>query len=149
MFLWWPGKNCYSLAGKLWFIHYIHQTAHLWISIYFRVYKILFVENISFPWKTVKGTRNSSLLKKPNCFGKMELWKCLKNGGSDGKASVYNAGDPGSIPGSERSTGEGNGHPLQSVFLAGKSHRQRSLVGYSSQGCKESDTTDWLHFFFL
>ena len=30
-------------------------------------------------------------------------------GGSDGKASVYNAGDPGSIPGSGRSPGEGNG----------------------------------------
>ena len=30
-------------------------------------------------------------------------------GGSDGKASVYNAGDLGSIPGSGRSAGEGNG----------------------------------------
>ena len=29
-------------------------------------------------------------------------------GGSDGKASAYNAGDPGSIPGSGRSPGEGN-----------------------------------------
>ena len=34
-------------------------------------------------------------------------------GGSDGKASAYNAGDPGSIPGSGRSSGEGNGNPLQ------------------------------------
>ena len=34
-------------------------------------------------------------------------------GGSDGKASVYNAGDPGSIPGLGRSPGEGNGNPLQ------------------------------------
>ena len=33
--------------------------------------------------------------------------------GSDGKASAYNAGDPGSIPGSGRSSGEGNGNPLQ------------------------------------
>ena len=31
-------------------------------------------------------------------------------GGSDGKASVYNAGDPGSIPGLGRSSGEGNSH---------------------------------------
>ena len=29
-------------------------------------------------------------------------------GGSDGKASAYNVGDPGSIPGSGRSPGEGN-----------------------------------------
>ena len=34
-------------------------------------------------------------------------------GGSDSKASAYNAGDPGSIPGSGRSPGEGNGNPLQ------------------------------------
>ena len=32
--------------------------------------------------------------------------------GSDGKASACNAGDPGSIPGSVRSPGEGNGNPL-------------------------------------
>ena len=34
-------------------------------------------------------------------------------GDSDGKASAYNAGDPGSIPGLGRSPGEGNGNPLQ------------------------------------
>ena len=34
-------------------------------------------------------------------------------GGSDGKASADNAEDPGSIPGSGRSSGEGNGNPLQ------------------------------------
>ena len=34
-------------------------------------------------------------------------------GGSDGKASAYNARDPGSVPGLGRSPGEGNGNPLQ------------------------------------
>ena len=34
-------------------------------------------------------------------------------GGPDGKASVYNAGDLGSIPGLGRAPGEGNGNPLQ------------------------------------
>ena len=34
-------------------------------------------------------------------------------GGSDGKASAYNEGDQGSIPGSGRSPGERNGNPLQ------------------------------------
>jgi len=38
-------------------------------------------------------------------------------GGSDGKTSVYNAGDPGSIPGLGRSPGEGNGNPLQYYCL--------------------------------
>ena len=34
-------------------------------------------------------------------------------GGSEVKASAWNAGDPGSIPGLGRSPGEGNGNPLQ------------------------------------
>ena len=38
-------------------------------------------------------------------------------GGSDGKASAYNAGDPGSILGLGRSSGEGNGNPLQCSCL--------------------------------
>ena len=56
-----------------------------------------------------------------------------------------NAGDDpqvrGSIPGSGRSPGEGNASP---VYLPGKSHRQRSLAGYSPWGHKESDTTEEL-----
>ena len=59
---------------------------------------------------------------------------CL-SGGSDGKASPCNAGDPGSISGSGRSPGEGNGNPLQ----------YSCLVGYSPRGRKESDTTERLH----
>ena len=62
--------------------------------------------------------------------------------GLEGKASACNAGDPGLIPGSGRYPGEGNGNPLTPVFLPGKSHGQRSLVGYSPWGCKESDTTE-------
>ena len=38
-------------------------------------------------------------------------------GGSDSKASVYNAGDLGSIPGSGRSPVEGNGNQLQYYCL--------------------------------
>ena len=34
-------------------------------------------------------------------------------GGSGGKVSAYNAGNLGLIPGSGRTTGEGNGNPLQ------------------------------------
>ena len=54
-------------------------------------------------------------------------------GGSDGKASVCNAGDPGSILGSGRSPGEGNGLTTP-VFLPEEPHGQRSLVGYSPWG---------------
>ena len=38
-------------------------------------------------------------------------------GGSDGKVSVYNAGDLGSIPGMGRSPGEENGKLLQHYCL--------------------------------
>ena len=38
-------------------------------------------------------------------------------GGSDGKASVYSAGDLGLIPGSGRFPGEGNGNPFQNSCL--------------------------------
>ena len=34
------------------------------------------------------------------------------------------------------------------VFLLGKSHRLRRLVGYSPWGRKESDTTERLHFHY-
>ena len=61
-------------------------------------------------------------------------------GGSETKASASTAGDLGSIPGSERPPGEGNGNPL--LFLPGESPGRRSLVGYSPWGHKESDTTE-------
>ena len=53
-----------------------------------------------------------------------------------------NAGDVGLICGLGRSPGEGNGNPLQYSFLPGKSHGQRSLVGYSLWGLKESGMTE-------
>ena len=49
------------------------------------------------------------------------------------------------IPGSGRSLEEGNGNPLQYSCLE-KSYGRRSLLGYSPQGCKDSDTTERLHF---
>ena len=54
-----------------------------------------------------------------DCVNHNKLWKILKEiaisdyGGSDGKKSVFNAGDPDSIQGPGRSTGEGNGYLLQ------------------------------------
>ena len=47
------------------------------------------------------------------------FWKIL-----DGKASVYNAEDPGSIPGLGRSRGEGNGNPLQYYCLENPMDRE-------------------------
>ena len=49
--------------------------------------------------------------------------------GLDGKESACNVGDQGSIPGSGRSPGEGNGNPLQYSCLENL-HGQTSLAGY-------------------
>ena len=49
---------------------------------------------------------------KRNLIVKLDFPGC-----SDSKASVYNAGDLGSIPGSGRSPEEGNGNPLQYYCL--------------------------------
>ena len=47
----------------------------------------------------------------------MKLLRYSCPGSSDSKASAYNAGEPGSIPGSGRSPGEGNGTPVQDSCL--------------------------------
>ena len=46
-------------------------------------------------------------------IAKIRTWLSNFPGGSNEKASAYNAGDWDSIPGSGRSPGEGNGNPLQ------------------------------------
>ena len=64
-------------------------------------------------------------------------------GGLLGKEYAFNARDLGSIPGSGSSPGEGNGNPLQYSCLE-NSMDGGILVGYSPQGCKESDMTERL-----
>ena len=63
-------------------------------------------------------------------------------GGSDGKASFFNVGDLGLIPGWERFLGEGNGNSLQYSCLENPMGRE----AWCPWGCKELDTTERLHF---
>ena len=78
---------------------------------------------IVFPGRVARAMRQRLDIKKK--IGS------VFSGGSDGKASVYNAGDLGSIPGSGRFPGGGNGTPLQCSCL--ESHGWRSLVSMGSQ----------------
>ena len=75
----------------------------------------------------------------------MLLWELDKEGfpvGSDGKESARNAGDPGSIPGSERSLGERNGYPLQNFCL--ESPMNRGDWWATVHEVTESDMTEQL-----
>ena len=58
------------------------------------------------------------------------------SGTSGGKESTCNAGDPGQIPGSGRSAGEGKGYPLQHSGL------ENSMDCVVHGVAKESDTTE-------
>ena len=66
---------------------------------------------------------------------------CRPYGGS-GKESACNVGDLGSIPGSGRSPGGGNGNPLQYSCQ----ENPMDSGAWCPWGGKESDTTERLHF---
>ena len=59
-------------------------------------------------------------------------------GGSDGKESACNVGDLGSIPGLGRSSGEGNGNPLQYSCL--KNPMDRGAWQATAHGVTKSQT---------
>ena len=59
-------------------------------------------------------------------------------GSSDGKESAFNAGDPGSIPGSGRFPEEGNGNPLQYSCL--ENSMDRGALKATFYGVSESWT---------
>uniref|UniRef100_A0AC11CT87 Uncharacterized protein n=1 Tax=Ovis aries TaxID=9940 RepID=A0AC11CT87_SHEEP len=86
--------------------HHSSKLLILWRSSFF-------VVQLSYPYVT---TGKTIALTRWTFVGKVMylLFNILSRfGDSDGKASAYNAGDPGSIPGLGRSPGEGNGNPLQ------------------------------------
>ena len=65
-------------------------------------------------------------------------------GGSNGKASACNVGDQGSIPGMGRSSGEGNGNPLQYPCLENPRDRRAwyaTVHGVSKSWTRLSDFT--------
>ena len=74
---------CISYVAK-WLFTFLPTYKYLYINVYIFIYKCIYIHTYTgFP------------------------------GGSEVKSSTCNAGDLGSIPGSGRSPGEGNGNPLQ------------------------------------
>ena len=94
--------------------HHSSKPPILWCSASFMV-------QISHPYmatgKTIDFTIWTFIGKWLPCFLIHCLVLLIFPGGSDGKESVCNARDLGSIPGSGRCPGEGNGNPLQYSYL--------------------------------
>ena len=67
------------------------------------------------------------------------LWTMVIPSGSDGKESICNEGDMGSIPGLGRDPGGGNGHPLQYSGLENSMNRGAWQAACSPWVCKESE----------
>ena len=87
------------------------------------------------------------------CQGYIIHYLCpfMYTGGEVVQNSPANVRDAGLIPGSGRAPGEGS--PIlewqpTSVFLSGKFHGQRSLVGCSPQSCKELDAAKHTHVYW-
>ena len=77
------------------------------------------------------------LLNKQSCFSRFLFLFLFFAQYVGSKVSVCNAGDMGSVPGWEDPLEEGTA--THSSILAGESHGQRSLAGYSSSRHKELD----------
>ena len=74
--------------------------------------------------KTIASTRRTFVAKVVSLlFNMLSRLAIDFPGGSDGKASAYNAGDLDSVPGSGRSPGEGNGNSLQYSCLENPTDR--------------------------
>ena len=92
--------------------------------------------NLSKLWEIVedKEARRATV----HGVSKNKIIRCLNTLYSDGRESPYNAGDPGLIPGSGRSHGEGNGNPLH-YFCLEKS-RDREAWQVTVHGVAKSQT---------
>uniref|UniRef100_A0AC11E1C8 Uncharacterized protein n=1 Tax=Ovis aries TaxID=9940 RepID=A0AC11E1C8_SHEEP len=120
--------------------HHSSKASILWHSAFFIV-------QFSLPYmttgKTIALTRRTFVGKVMSLLFNM-LSRLVIDflGGSDGKVSVYNVGDPDSIPGLGRSPGEGNGNLL--CILAWKiPWTEEPDRLYRPWGHKESDTTEF------
>ena len=85
------------------------------------------------PWGAVRGVTNSQKQLNNNNICHHFLKKVLDEtfpGGSGGKESACNAGDTGSIPGSERSSRVGNGNLPQYSCLENPTDDEPAVGGH-------------------
>ena len=101
--------------------------------------------NYSFQWwkRSTKLSNNTRMSKLNVQFFSKDFLRDFSDGTvvKNPPANAGDARDLGMIPGLGRSPGEGNGNLLP-VFLFGKFHGQRTLLGYSLCSHKGSNTTE-------
>ena len=134
---------------SLYIIIYMCIHTHIYIVIYMFIYIYILAFLVKNP-PAMQETR-VWFLGRDNPLGKWQVPTPVFMGfldGSDGKELTCNAGDLGSIPGLGRSPGGGYGSPLQYSCLENP-HGQRSPVGYSPWGCKESDMNELKYLFYF
>ena len=146
-----PTSKCLSyqnIAPKSFFLFTI---ALLWLHIGYNL--------TPSPAASLWGSTEKNHLSSPQRVHSSHFTKKMKEWGEWGKlsrtfkkeqancavvknspANAGDTGDSGSIPGLRRSPGGGHSNPLQYSCLENP-HGQRSLVGYSPWGCKESNMT--------
>jgi len=129
--------------------HHAPKPWHLWCNLKKNKNPSSSPQKMNLEWKSETTTP-----KTPSAPVNIPLLHCMPlitsaPDGSDSKESTCNSEDLGLIRGLGRSPGGGNGYPLPTpVFLPGESHGQRSLIGYSPWGCKESGMTEQLTLSF-
>ena len=107
-----PGKlsNSIDTIKMIWYV----SSPRIFIKPNWGKIAILIRFEEKFGWCDISLIKGKNYLREDLFQTSLIPWWVLDfPGGSDGKASAYNAGDPGSIPGWGRSPGEGNGNPLQ------------------------------------
>ena len=110
--LWMMNCHCVPGINPTW-SHYMILLICCWIwfvNILLRIFKSIFVKatGLKFLFFSVAPLFG---------FGNKVMVLSGFPGGWDSEESVWNAADPGSIPGSGRSSGKGNGNPLQYFCL--------------------------------
>ena len=107
---------------------------------------------MSIPFFSVSNTKSGPLIQTPIIFT-LQLY-CFYSqlgfsGGSGDKESACNAGDQGSVPGSGRSLGEGNGNPFQYSCLENSKDRGAWRATFHEVTKSRTWLNDWhFHFYF-
>ena len=105
---------------------------------------VVYTSSVTTAWRLIHFSFLLPVLSR--CFSSHHVPKIMGfPSGSDGKESVCNAEDPGLIPGSGRSPGEGNGFSI----LAWRIPWAKEPCGLQSGDCKDLDMISDFHFLFI